>query len=74
VVGPCQTGVLLALLLLTVAGQLFAVGGIMEPTEARWTFYAVGLVTVGMASGAFQHLSDYRWRWYVRRDLEQVNT
>jgi heme/copper-type cytochrome/quinol oxidase subunit 4 len=69
-----MTGVLLALLLLTVAGQLFAMGGMMEPTVTRWTFYLLGLATVAMALGAFQHLSDYRWRWHVRRDLEQVAT
>lgn len=70
-----MTGVLLALLLLTVAGQLFAMGAIMEPTVTRWTFYLLGLAAVALASGAFQHLSDYRWRWQVRRGVpEQIAT
>ncbi len=68
-----MTGVLLALLLLTVAGQLFSLGRVMEPTVTRWTFYLLSLAIVAVAIGAFQHLSDYCWRWQVRRgELEEV--
>ena len=68
-----MTGVLLALLLLTVAGQLFSLGSVMEPTVTRWTFYLLSLAIVAVAIGAFQHLSDYCWRWQVRRgELEEV--
>ncbi len=68
-----MTGVLLALLLLTVAGQLFSLGRVMEPTVTRWTFYLLSLAIIAVASGAFQHLSDYCWRWQVRRgEFEEV--
>ncbi|HEV2809913.1 MAG TPA: hypothetical protein VGV93_05895 [Acidimicrobiales bacterium] len=68
-----MTGVLLALLLLTVAGQLFSLGRVMESTVSRWAFYLLGLAIVAVAIGAFQHLSDYCWRWQVRRgELEEV--